>query len=252
MDLWLCCVQNCLLSVPVRIQTPLISVGMWVVCAAAEFQTTLLCGRLDWPSVLRWLLSTCGEAALIWHSFQKQTSNAAFWSLRTWQRSTGVLSAPNPPLGAFSFVDNRPTVFFNETGVLIVGSRSLLPSICRVVSSALLIFPFSLFNCSYTPLNSPLNFSTNNSHGVIWKTCSSEKPTASHSRGQQEAASGNEWGGKNWGGKQLGMMGRLTGRNGWHLPEGGTFILAPDAPPPPGAVGKQGCHLLTGGRITEP
>lgn len=33
---------------------------------------------------------------------------------------------------------------------------------------------------------------------------------------------------------------------------GRTFILAPDAPLPKGSLGKQGCHLLTGRRITEP
>lgn len=33
---------------------------------------------------------------------------------------------------------------------------------------------------------------------------------------------------------------------------GRTFILAPDAPLPKGALGKQGCHLLTGRRIIKP
>lgn len=33
---------------------------------------------------------------------------------------------------------------------------------------------------------------------------------------------------------------------------GRTFILVPDAPLPMGALGKQGCHLLTGRRITKP
>lgn len=48
------------------------------------------------------------------------------------------------------------------------------------------------------------------------------------------------------------MDGWLTGGNWLTFTSGRTFILGPDAALPKGVLGKQGCHLLTGRKITRP
>ena len=76
-------------------------------------------------------------------------------------------------------------------------------------------------------------------------------------RGQQKWPQENGCGGKKKWGVNSWMDSKLddgkASREDWlTFTWGRTFIWAPNAPAPVGALSKHGCHLLTGGRISKP